>query len=92
MSWLTIMIPYGGMVDHTNKISLQKCKFGVDFWEYIVIQYGQSRMTRTERQQDEQPRGKSENAICRVCTDSVVEELRAPHSANATGNGFTTNW
>ena len=24
--------------------------------------------------------------------DSVVEELRTPHIANATGNGFTTEW
>lgn len=34
----------------------------------------------------------SENAICRTCMDSVVEELRTPHIANATGNGFTTEW
>lgn len=33
----------------------------------------------------------SENAICRTCMDSVVEELRTPHSANETGNGFTAN-
>lgn len=34
----------------------------------------------------------SENAICRTCMDSVVEELRTPHIANVTGNGFTTEW
>lgn len=45
-----------GMVYNANKISSKKkCKFGVDFWEYIVLQYGQSRMTRTGRQQDTPP-------------------------------------
>lgn len=47
-------------------------------------------MTRTERRKAHRP--DSENAICRTCMDSVVEELRAPHIANATGNGFTTEW
>lgn len=47
-------------------------------------------MTRTERRKAHRP--DSENAICRTCTDNVVEELRTPHIANATGNGFTTEW
>lgn len=34
----------------------------------------------------------SENVICRTCTDSVVEELRTPHIANANGNVFTAEW
>lgn len=53
-----------------------------------MIQYGQSRMTRTEHRKAHRP--DSEKVICRTCMDSVVEELRTPHSVNAMGNQFTT--
>lgn len=33
----------------------KKCKFGVDFWIHVVIQCGQSRMTRTERRKATAP-------------------------------------
>ena len=84
------MIPYMGMVYHANKISSQK-KVNLG----LILDTRRDTIWTVKDDTDGTPQGippNSENAICRTCTDSVVEELRTPHIANATGNGFTAEW
>jgi hypothetical protein len=88
---LTIMIPYGGMVYHANKISPQRnANLG------LILDTRRDTIWTVKDDTDGTPQGTpptiSENAICRVCTDSVVEELRTTHIANANGNVFTAEW
>lgn len=79
-----------GMVYHANKISPQKnANLG------LILDTRRDTIWTVKDDTDGTPQGNrpdSENAICRTCTDSVVEELRAPHIENATGNRFTTEW
>lgn len=79
------------MVYHANKISPQKIlNLG------LILDTHHDTIWTVKDDTDGTPQGTpptiSENAICRTCTNSVVEELRTPHIANATGNGFTTEW
>jgi hypothetical protein len=88
---LTIMIPYGGMVYHANKISPQR-----NANLLLTLDTRRDTIWTVKDDTDGTPQGTpptiSENAICRTCMDSVVEELRTPHIENATGNRFTTEW
>lgn len=79
------------MVYHANKISPQRnANLG------LILATHRDTIWTVKDDTDGTPQGTpptiSENVICRVCTDSVVEELRAPHIEDATGNRFTTEW
>ena len=85
------MIPYGGMVYHANKISPQRnANLG------LILGVHRDTIWTVKDDTDGTPQGSTapilKIAICRTCMDSVVEELRTPHIANATGNGLTAEW
>ena len=79
------------MVYHANKISPQRnANLG------LILDTRRDTIWTVKDDTDGTPQGApptiSENVICRVCTDSVVEELRTPHIENATGDRLTTEW
>lgn len=78
------------MVYYANKISPERnANLG------LILDTRRDTIWTVKDDTDGTPQGTppdSENAICRTCTDSVVEELRTPHIANATDNGFTAEW
>lgn len=85
------MIPYGGIVYYANKISPKK-----NANLYLILDTRRDTIWTVKDDTDGTPQGSTapilKIAICRTCTDSVVEELRTPHIENATDSRFTTEW